>query len=554
MFLSTLLSYEIDRYRVQVPAAQSGILVVIGAREQYPVGQGAGTRERGLPNYAQRQDNSSKAYPKRRCAVHVRESVSGVVVAVLMTTSAWAANSVVIESKTVQPGETGVTIGVFMENDDFLVAVALPFEIRTVTGSAFISDNAVFQVNPLGRVSGSSLEDFVVRNYYGRKTEDLDPFFNACGPVAYAEFGDSPDIEPEFYISPDAILWVGFNTVSPAFPLGSDGALPSFSLIADVTTDHGTFEIDTVCVFRSNSLLFIGENQDLVIPSFIKGVITIEESPDHPSVTLDIKPRSCPNPLNIGRNWELSNDVLPVAILGNENIDVMEIDPSALWLEGVPPLRWDYADVSTPREPGVINDSCNWLYFIKCMDTSDVLVCDTIAVESPAGSGTFDTIIQCSNSPLCLEDSVFTCVGEDGCACTTAGPDGYLDLIIKFEQAAIVQHLVGRNPPRGVHTEILSLFGFYRDGTPFSASDCVRVQARGCHADPRCDGVTDVLDVVLAAGVSFRSEDAIIDSVSACPGSTTDVDCDGDTDILDVIRFVNVAFRNEDPAVQFCDP
>ncbi|HUU44540.1 MAG TPA: thrombospondin type 3 repeat-containing protein [Acidobacteriota bacterium] len=73
-----------------------------------------------------------------------------------------------------------------------------------------------------------------------------------------------------------------------------------------------------------------------------------------------------------------------------------------------------------------------------------------------------------------------------------------------------------------------------------------------CHGDPQCDGVTNVLDVVRAVNVSFRSETAATDP--GCPNEQTDVSCDGVTNVIDVVKFVNVAFRSGDPLLQFCDP
>ena len=67
-------------------------------------------------------------------------------------------------------------------------------------------------------------------------------------------------------------------------------------------------------------------------------------------VAVDIKPESCPNPLNVK-----GKGVLPVAILGAEGFDVTQIDLTTVMLEGVAPLRWDWEDVATPRE----DDECN---------------------------------------------------------------------------------------------------------------------------------------------------------------------------------------------------
>jgi hypothetical protein len=63
-------------------------------------------------------------------------------------------------------------------------------------------------------------------------------------------------------------------------------------------------------------------------------------------VSVDIKPMSWPNPLNVNKKG-----VLPVAILGTEDFDVTQIDPASILLEGVAPLRWALEDVGTPGDP-----------------------------------------------------------------------------------------------------------------------------------------------------------------------------------------------------------
>jgi hypothetical protein len=60
-------------------------------------------------------------------------------------------------------------------------------------------------------------------------------------------------------------------------------------------------------------------------------------------VPMDIKPGSCPNPLNIKEKG-----LLPVAILGTEGFDVSLIDPATVALEGVAPVRWAMEDVAAP--------------------------------------------------------------------------------------------------------------------------------------------------------------------------------------------------------------
>ena len=60
-------------------------------------------------------------------------------------------------------------------------------------------------------------------------------------------------------------------------------------------------------------------------------------------VHVDIKPRSCPNPLNVK-----SKGLLPVAILGAQGFDVTDIDVSTIELVGVRPIRDGVEDVCRP--------------------------------------------------------------------------------------------------------------------------------------------------------------------------------------------------------------
>jgi hypothetical protein len=102
------------------------------------------------------------------------------------------------------------------------------------------------------------------------------------------------------------------------------------------------------------------------------------------NVPFDIHPTSCPNPLNTK-----GKGVMPVAILGTEDFDVSEIDPASVRLINadldepveVAPLRWAMEDVATPYE---------------------------------------------------ADD-------EQACyACTEEGPDGFMDLTLKFSMQEIV--------------------------------------------------------------------------------------------------------------------
>jgi len=130
------------------------------------------------------------------------------------------------------------------------------------------------------------------------------------------------------------------------------------------------------------------------------------------SYTLDIKPTSCPNPIKIrGRG------VLPAAIVGSDGTDVTEIDPTTLMLEGCKVIRYNYDDVTAPFTDGF-------------------------------------------SDPLSERD------------CTTAGPDGFLDLTLKFSKQCVYQN-TGITGKRQVRT--LSLSGQTYAGDAFTLEDVVRL-------------------------------------------------------------------------------
>ena len=78
-----------------------------------------------------------------------------------------------------------------------------------------------------------------------------------------------------------------------------------------------------------------------------------QTAPSEIEVAVDIKPGSCPNPLNVK-----SNSVVPVAILGTADFDVSEIDPATIQLEGVSPRHWKVRDVATPYDADTMQGDC----------------------------------------------------------------------------------------------------------------------------------------------------------------------------------------------------
>lgn len=135
-------------------------------------------------------------------------------------------------------------------------------------------------------------------------------------------------------------------------------------------------------------------------------------------VPVDIKPQSCPNPLNCR-----DSGVLPVAILGTADFDVTQVDPASVRLEGVPPLRSALEDVATPFAP-------------------------------------------------------FT--GKQDCQidCTHAGPDGFLDLTLQFDTQEVLNAI---GPVEDRACLVLQLTGNLKPefgGTPIVGEDVVRILCR----------------------------------------------------------------------------
>jgi hypothetical protein len=139
------------------------------------------------------------------------------------------------------------------------------------------------------------------------------------------------------------------------------------------------------------------------------------------AVPADIKPGGCPNPLNVG-----SKGVLPFAILGTADLDVTTIDPMTVTLAGVVPLRWRLEDVGTPYEP-----------FIGKTDPYQ---------------------------------------------CNDLGPDGYLDLVFKFDTQEIAASLGDV-----VNREVLTLLldGQLLDGTKISGEDVVIIKKTKEKSSPK---------------------------------------------------------------------
>jgi hypothetical protein len=147
-------------------------------------------------------------------------------------------------------------------------------------------------------------------------------------------------------------------------------------------------------------------------------------------VPVDVKPGSCPNPLNFK-----SKGVLPVAILGTDWLRVKTINPRTITLMGVSPLRWSWEDVGTPVDSFFCHEN----------------PCDT----------------DCGEPGYCDKP----CGGYE---CNELGPDGHLDLVLKFDTQQIVAKLKEMDsPPKNRDLVPLILEGKLYKGLCITGQDSV---------------------------------------------------------------------------------
>ncbi|MHC4697141.1 MAG: FG-GAP repeat domain-containing protein, partial [Planctomycetota bacterium] len=146
---------------------------------------------------------------------------------------------------------------------------------------------------------------------------------------------------------------------------------------------------------------------------------------------LDIKPGSCPNPVN-----PRSRGVVPMAIIGSESFDVTQIDVGTLTLRRADDVGGTVAPLSGPPGPGITTDD----------------------VATP-----------------------FT---GDLCDCHDLGGDGIDDLLLKFSTLELAGAFQLSELPSGA-SMMLTLSGSLLDGTAFEGSDCVVIPGNPARAKQR---------------------------------------------------------------------
>ena len=139
-----------------------------------------------------------------------------------------------------------------------------------------------------------------------------------------------------------------------------------------------------------------------------------QATPVATTVAIDIKPGSCPNLLYVKKQAKL-----PVAILGTETFDVTMVDIGLIELAGAVPVHAKFADAATPID------------------------------ESSAS-----------------------------CACTTEGPDGYLDLVLKFKPQDILDGLGMIEDGDVISLTLTGALSEEYGSTSIEGSDCVIIRSK----------------------------------------------------------------------------
>jgi hypothetical protein len=220
-------------------------------------------------------------------------------------------------------------------------------------------------------------------------------------------------------VVPSTTTPVAINTINCGNPNNTAAGSSNCNLF--INNEAGTLntEMDGLTVvLTATSTLQPGTNHiklaiaDVGDGSFDSNVFLKGESfvcaPPEIGVQVDIKPGTCPNSLNTTQNG-----VLPVAIAGSPTLNVNDINLATLKLEGVSLAKSSIADVISQY-------------------------------KRPEGS----------------------------CDCTTAGADGYKDLVLQFTSQQVVKAM-GKVTNR--ESRVLSITGNLKDGTPIKGSDCVLV-------------------------------------------------------------------------------
>jgi len=220
------------------------------------------------------------------------------------------------------------------------------------------------QVGPSPRVFSSTIDVVLSLNAYGVPTGEFTATLQGSAPItqtfvlsgvrndaAMTRFG------PETVTTPATLTFDvffsnvgGATTFSAAFPVsGPSFTLSSLSVnsgpwtlvpigpssgatiqpIGNFPTEAGSLNI--VSLGSTPQQLTLGNSNCAITGTTTSDSGTVSPGPGGLTVSIDIKPGSFPNSINLG-----SSGVIPVAILGSQSFDVSIIDQSSLRLAGAP--------------------------------------------------------------------------------------------------------------------------------------------------------------------------------------------------------------------------
>lgn len=223
-----------------------------------------------------------------------------------------AANSVVVESKTVQGGAANVEIGIFLTNDISVRNLVLPLTLRSIETGAFITKLGIKRTSG-GRLQNKLTGVSAINGLYRESQSDTACYkvtvdnrhinyshgFRGLGGVFWSDTLSHVDTTFIDHINMTIVgndttydtVWtyctVSNPPVAAAYSLGklfpSEPALDpgadtqhALHLLVDIANTLGRFEIDTTCLGPQSHLIFAQDGTSApILPSFTKGIMTV---------------------------------------------------------------------------------------------------------------------------------------------------------------------------------------------------------------------------------------------------------------------------------------
>ncbi len=321
--------------------------------------------------------------------------------------------------------------------------VLFPNGNPTVSGSSLIfdpqtsSDHEKLLVLPLlpsGGLLGLISETISISINLTRLSDDHDPLLmlgdgsnlvgaaiedGTTGAPRKTTLIDSGNVGTSRQVSSgNMVEFLGYPAIGGSFDINVDWTLQTGLTRIDVAFGSGSISYTEItrALDPTSAIDFVFMSENDVGEQYQINSLTVTiPDPIPEPVPLDLKPRHCPNQVNVK-----AGSVLRVAILGTEDFDVTQVDPASVRLEGVAPLRSAIKDVATPFEPFVGKES------------------------------EFD--------------------------CTIEGPDGFDDLTVRFSNQDVVSAL---GDVSDGDVLVLELTASLTDGTPIAGEDVVVINKKG---------------------------------------------------------------------------